>query len=89
MTVYQAIEQMRKLSDKGETFSFTYKSWSRTRRKTKGIIEVTKAKLTPKKMTEDPEKEVIEKYFDYSDAKVKDFYQCCLLSFNGISLELT
>ena len=45
MDVFKAIEEMRRLSALRESFSFSYMSYSHTRRKSDGIVTVRRARL--------------------------------------------
>ena len=45
MDVFKAIEEMRKLSERRESFSFSHMTYSIARRRSEGIVTVRRARL--------------------------------------------
>lgn len=89
ITVFQAINQMRKLSAAGETVAFTFMTFSQTTGKSSGIKEVRRARL--KNRTNEADflnAEMIEEYVDMDSMESRRFYQPLLMSFNGQKVEL-
>jgi len=90
MNVFEALKQMRILSDRRQPFSFTFMSYDRSRQKTSGITEVTKARLKPRaKAAKYENADIIEEYVDLLTGESKKFYQCTLMTFNGQLLTLS
>ena len=90
MTVYDAINTMRDLSKKGQSFRFTFMSWSETKQTCDGIKEVRRAQL--KNRTKEADflnAEMIEEYIDLDTMEHRRFYHPGLMTFNGNRLDLT
>lgn len=89
MTVFEAIKEMRILTEKGVPFSFSFMSFSITKQKSDGIIQVRRAKL--RRRTKDSKNkyyEFMEEYHDLDTFEDKHFWQCLLLEFNGQKIDL-
>ena len=89
MDVFKAIEEMRRLSASGETFSFSYMSYSHTRRKSDGIVSVRRAKLG--KQFRKERNQYADYMLDYTDLETGERHTCwqpLLLTFNDQELEL-
>lgn len=89
MTVYEAIAEMRRLTQLGETFDFSFMSYHRSKNHSSGIIEVKFAKLRvrgPGDKTENSE--IIEPYLDVMTNEPREFYQPLLMTFKGKILTL-
>lgn len=90
MTVYEAIRHMRTLSAKGQPFALSFMSYSRTRRKSHGIVEVEHAILVknPKPTATNgsaPDlsaSDYMLAYRDQDTGEAHHFWQPLLLSFN-------
>lgn len=90
MTVYEAIREMRRLTQIGQTFSFAFVSYHRSKNHSSGIKVVEKAKLRPRGPKDTSENsEIIEPYLDVDLNEPREFYHPTLLMFNGIRLKLT
>lgn len=90
MKVYEAIKEMRKQSKEGTPFSFSYMSYSKTKGKSSGIVEVSQARLRRKsdKQFRDPSN-LLENYLDLGTNEPRQFYLPLLMSFNNQKLELS
>lgn len=90
MKVYEAIEQMRALSERGESFSFSFMSYSYDRRKSDGIVHVERARLR-KQCTKKQNRfaDYMLNYYDMDTVEDGRCWQPLLLEFNGIELELS
>lgn len=90
MTVYEAIDQMRRVSaDRGE-FSFSFMSYSESKGKTKGIVDVRRARLRPRPTEKQHRNHsIVEAYVDLDTGDARLFYQPLLMLFNGQKIELT
>lgn len=89
MDVYAAIRAMRKLSREGKPFSISFMSYSASRDKSHGIVEVPRCILT-KQSTLDQNKyaDIMLNYYDLDLKKNGRFYQPLLLEFNNHQLKL-
>lgn len=89
MTVFEALTEMRRLSDQRMPFSFSFMSYNRTDQSSHGIVEVRKARLKPRaKAAKYENADIIEEYTDLDITESRKFYQCTLMTFNGQRLEL-
>lgn len=90
MKVYEAIEQMRALSERGESFSFSFMSFSYERRKSDGVVHVERARLR-KQCTKKQNRfaDYMLNYYDMDTVEDGRCWQPLLLEFNGIELELS
>lgn len=82
MTVYEAIREMRRRSERHEPFAFSYMSYSLSRRKSDGEVEVAHAILY--KNPKDPENDdrnYMLTYQDCSTREVRQLWQPLLMSF--------
>lgn len=89
MTVFQALNKMKELTRLGKSFSFSFMSYSSSRDKSEGIIEVSSAKL--RKGTSDKDLEngdLLINYFNLDTFEDRRFYLPLLMSFNGQKLEI-
>jgi hypothetical protein len=89
MDVYEAIQQMRRLSEKGKSFSFSFMSYSVTKAKSEGVVEVRRA-LLRKQSTEEQNKYagIMLNYFDLDTNEYGRCYQPLLMELNGQRLQL-
>lgn len=89
LTVYEALNAMRKRSAQQQPFSFSFMSYDRTRQRTDGIIEVRRAVL--KRRTQEADylnADMIEEYIDMDTLEHRRFYHPTLMTFNGQRLQL-
>jgi hypothetical protein len=84
MTVYEAISEMRRRTERGECFQFAYMSYSHDRRESKGVISVNRARLRPQNRRE------TNRYTDYMlsfvDLDTGEYRRCwqpLLMEFEG------
>lgn len=90
MTVYQAINEMRRLSAAEKSFAFSFMSYSESKQTSSGIIEVRNARLKRRTVEADfLNAEMIEEYVDLDTLDHRRFYQPALMTFNGQRLILT
>lgn len=89
MTVYQAIKKMRELSKAGQSFSFSYMSYSMDRRASHGIVEVRRARLERASTQEqNRHADIMLNYWDMDLMENRRCYQPLLMTFEGQNLEL-
>ena len=90
LTVYDAIEQMRKISKAKGFFSFSFMSYSETKQESSGVVEFSKARLTASDKEEfNKNHDVMLNFVDLMTGEPKRCYQPLLMTFNGQKLELT
>jgi hypothetical protein len=89
MDVYEAIRRMREKSRRGETFSFSFMSYSYERGISKGVVKVEHARLRSSSTKEK------NRFADYmlgfintDTAEYGACWQMLLLEFDGHELEL-
>ncbi len=84
MELYAAIREMRRLSKNGESFSFTFMGYDRTRGRTGGIVNVHRARLRNRgKEQYNQHAELQEEYLDLDTNEPRRFWHPCLMAFNG------
>ena len=90
MNVYEAIDTMREISKRGQSFSFTFMSWSETTGKSDGITDVASARLRARPTKEQNRNcEIMEAYTNLDTGEARQFYQPLLMIFNGQKVDLT
>ena len=89
MNVFEAIRQMKVLTDKGKTFSFSFMSYSIDKNKSHGIVTVEHAKLRAGNRKDRTRyNDYLLNFVDMDTLEEKTCWQPLLLEFNGIMLEL-
>nr|DAH22424.1 MAG TPA: hypothetical protein [Caudoviricetes sp.] len=89
MEVYEAINEMRRCSERGESFSFAFMSYSYERRKSGGIVKIERARL--RKQSRKENNRFADYMLNFIDLDTMDYEMCwqpLLLEFNGHELEL-
>lgn len=89
MNVYEAINQMRACSERGETFSFAFMSYSYERRRSEVVVKIEHARL--RKQSHKKNNRFADYMLNFIDMDTMDYEMCwqpLLLEFNGIELEL-
>lgn len=89
MTVFQAIEEMRKLTNEGKMFSFSFMSYNSTKGISEGIVYVEHARLRNREcISFHKYADFVESYLDLDTMQPRRFYQPLLMTFNGEKLSL-
>ena len=89
MNVYEAISQMKVLTDQGKTFSFSFMSYSIDKHKSHGIVTVEHAKLRAGNRKDRTRyKDYLLNFVDMDTLEEKSCWQPLLLEFIGIMLDL-
>ena len=89
MTVYEAIKEMRVLTEKGIPFSFSFMSFSVARQESAGLVQVRRAKLRRRgDKKHNRYAEHMEEYHDLDVFEDKHFWHCLLMEFNGQKVDL-
>jgi len=84
ITLYDAIRQMRDISAKGNTFSFTFASCNKESRTTDGIKEVRCARLRKAAKNDDVRNADLKIfYFDEDSQKPRVCWQHLIMFFKG------
>ncbi|TCO88167.1 hypothetical protein EV202_12750 [Bacteroides heparinolyticus] len=89
MDLYKAIEEMRRLSSEGKSFSFSFMSYSYERRKSDGVVTINKARL--RKQSRKDTNRFADYMLNFIDLHTMEYGMCwqpLLLSFNGEEIEL-
>lgn len=90
MNVFQAIDEMRRLSAEGKSFSFSFMSYSYERRKSEGIVVVNRARL--RKQSRKENNRFADYMLNFIDLDTMEYGMCwqpLLLTFNGDELDLS
>ena len=88
LTVFQAIDQMQKLSEDEVPFSFSF--ISDTKQTSKGVVTVRKGRLKLKDKRDKYENaDIMLEYLDLDTMEHRRFYLAALMTFNGQRLILT
>lgn len=90
MKVFEAINKMRELSGRGESFSFSFMSYSYERRKSNGVVHVERARLR-KQCTKEQNRfaDYMLNFYNLDTCEDGRCWQPLLLEFNGMDLELS
>lgn len=89
MTIYEAIEQMRALSAKGESFSFSFLSYSYDKNQSQGIVQVPHARLTRQSTKEHNRwADYMLNFMDLDLMETRRCWQPLMLEFNGQELTI-
>ena len=89
MTVYEAIQKMRELSASGESFSFTFMSYSIDKRESHGLVHVPNARLAKQhKKERNQYVDFMLNYIDLDTAEHRRCWQPLIIEFNEQPLTL-
>ena len=89
MKLYDAIAEMRRLSNEGIPFSFTYMSYNSTKGTSDGIVHVQQARLVKReseqfnKFAEDQERN-----YNLTTGEVRRFWHPLLMFLNGETVKI-
>jgi len=84
INLYQAVDQMRKLTTRGETFSMKFRKWDRQRACGGDIAIIPHARLRKKASDEQVASSSHKLYFTDTDTgRARVCWQCLLVEFNG------
>lgn len=87
ITIFQAIKIMRKLTDIGVPFSFSYKPYSKSKKSTNAIRVVERALLRPGLRSDQSElSDSLIAYIEYPSGEPKFFHLSLLLTFNDYKI---
>lgn len=84
MTLYDAIDQMKMLSQEGKSFSFTFMTYSIDKHVSHGLRHVAKARLVKRTRKEKNQYgEYMLQYIDLESMQRSQFWMPLLVEFNG------
>ncbi len=89
MKVFEAIDLMRRMTEEGRSFSFSFMSYSYDRRKSGGIVTIPRARL--RRQCTKQQNRFADYMLNYTDLDTMESGQCwqpLLLTLNDIELEL-
>ena len=85
INVYTAIEQMKRLSQEGETFSLSFRKYDRQRQSGGDTVRLNHARLRPKASDEEIENASYKLFLvDTDTGRAINCWQILVTSFNGI-----
>lgn len=89
MDVFEAIKQMKVMTDKGKPFSFSFMSYSMDKHKSHGIVTVENAKLRAGNRKERTRyNDYMLNYVDLDTLQERTCWVPLLMEFNGNMLNL-
>lgn len=89
MNVYEALTEMRRMSEQDTCFSFSFMSYNPTKGTSDGIVYVRRGILRHRETKEhNRNADLIEAYLDLETGEPRRFYQPLLMTFNGQKLIL-
>ncbi|MDR0873923.1 MAG: hypothetical protein LBN27_10745 [Prevotellaceae bacterium] len=90
LKVFDAIRQMRELSQQEKPFSFSFMSYSRTRQTSDGVVQVRRGLLRRRAASNKHNRyePFMENYYDLDAQEDCRFWQMLLISFNGQNVQL-
>lgn len=89
MILFQAISKMRKITEEGKTFSFSFMSYNSTEDSSQGVVDVQCAKLRKRAKSESYKNaDALIAYFDCDRNEARQFYLPCLMFFNGEKISI-
>lgn len=90
MTVYDAINKMRELTKNGESFSFSFMSYSIEKRRSEGIIHVPHARLAKQsRKSQNQYADYMINFIDLDLMKDRHCWQPLIIEFNDQPLTLS
>ena len=82
--LYQAVQEMRRLSAQGKPFAFSYMSYNSATEQSEGVKLVNRAVL--RKVAEGNDE--LLPYFDIEAQQNRQCHQVLLMTFNNLNVEL-
>ena len=90
ISVYQAIQEMKELTKKGKSFTFSHATLNREKHSSDGIRFVKSAKLRPKTANDGIVNSDFKLfYYDEDQQLPRNCWQPLIMTFNGKKVELT
>ena len=90
MDIWKAITEMRTCTERGDSFSFSFMSFSYERKKSDGVVRIERAKLRRQSRNETNRfSDYMMNFINLDTLEYGSCWQPLLLEFNGEELELT
>ncbi|MGM9817175.1 MAG: hypothetical protein ACI304_09015 [Lepagella sp.] len=87
--LYKAIEEMKRISESGGTFSMKFRKWNRALLKGGDMVVIRAARLRPKASDTDVENSSYKLFFTDTDTgRALNCWQPLIMEFNGIPTHL-
>lgn len=84
MKLYDAINEMRRLSREGKPFSFSFMSYNSSKGTSEGVVYVRRARAMCREALEfNRHAEMQERYMDLDSMQPRRFWHPLLMTFNG------
>lgn len=84
MKLYDAIDEMRRLSREGQPFSFSFMSYNSSKGTSDGVVYVGRARTMKREALEfNQYAEIQERYMDLDTMQPRRFWHPLLMTFNG------
>ena len=82
--LYEAIEEMKRISAAGGTFSLKFRKWNRDARRGGDMAHIAKARIRPKASDEKIANSSYKLFFtDTATGRALNCWQCLIMEFNG------
>lgn len=89
INLYEAIEEMKKISLAGGTFQFKFRKWNRQTMSGGGLVNILNARIRPKASDEKIANSSYKLYFVDADTGASMVcWQPLIMEFNGVRTEL-
>ena len=84
MNVYEALAEMRRMSERDESFEFSFMSYNPSEGRSEGVVYVRRGILRHRETeAHNRNADIIEAYTDLETGEHRRFYQPLLMTFNG------
>ena len=84
INIYKAIDEMKRISAEGGTFSIRFRKWNRDTRRGGDMASVANARVRPKPSAEDVSAASHKLFFTDTDTgRAMNCWQCLIMEFNG------
>ena len=87
--LYDAINEMRRISREGGSFSFSFMSYNSSKNTTEGIVLVPNARLLKRENEKhNRNAEMMERYLNLDNMEARRFWHPLLMTFNNEKIEV-
>lgn len=89
MKLYDAINEMRRISREGGSFSFSFMSYNSSKNTSDGVVLVPNAKLLKRESEKyNKHAEMMERYLNLDTMEARRFWHPLLMTFNNETIEV-
>lgn len=89
MKLYNAINEMRRISREGGSFSFSFMSYNSSKNTTEGVVLVPNARLLKRENEKyNRNAEIMERYLNLDTMEARRFWHPLLMTFNNEKIEV-